>query len=335
MPVPEKNRSWSPHRFCVAPMMAWTDRHARYFLRLISRNARLYTEMVTANALIYGDPKRFLLFDPSEHPVALQLGGSDPVGLAQAAAIGEQWGYDEINLNVGCPSDRVSSGHFGACLMAEPKLVAEAVAAMAEVCSVPITVKCRIGIDDMDVHEPLDHFMSGIIGAGCKTVIVHARKAWLKGLSPKENRDVPPLDYPRVYELKRSFPNTAVIINGGITTLDKSLSHLDHVDGVMLGRAAYELPYLLTDVDQKIFISNTNSLTRLEIIEKYIPYCDLECDNGTPLHHMTRHILGLFHGCPGARGWRRHLSTQAVRENATTAIIREALDFVSTSQIAA
>ncbi len=315
--------------------MAWTDRHARYFLRQISQNARLYTEMVTANALLYGDPKRFLSFDPSEHPVALQLGGSDPVSLAQAASIGEQWGYDEINLNVGCPSDRVSSGHFGACLMAEPTLVADSVAAMSEACTIPITVKCRIGIDDMDVGEPLDQFVSGVRSAGCKTIIVHARKAWLKGLSPKENRDVPPLDHPRVYELKRSFPDMEVIINGGITTLGDSLSHLEHVDGVMLGRAAYELPYLLASVDQRVFGSNKNTLTRSEIVEAYIPYCEIECGNGTPLHHMTRHILGLFHGCPGARRWRRHLSTQAVRENATTEIISEALEMVSTNQLAA
>ena len=335
MPNTEIGQSWNPHRFCVAPMMAWTDRHARYFLRLISKDARLYTEMVTAYALIYGDPERFLSFDSTEHPVAVQLGGSDPKILAKAAAIGEEWGYDEINLNVGCPSDRVSSGHFGACLMAEPKLVAESVAAMTEACSVPVTVKCRIGIDDMDVGEPLDQFVSGIIEAGCRTIIVHARKAWLKGLSPKENRDIPPLDYPRVYELKRTFPNTSIVINGGIITLEECASHLDFVDGVMLGRAAYELPYTLDCVDQLIFGSTANQLTRTEIVEKYIPYCDRERDSGTPLHHMTRHILGLFHGCPGARGWRRHLSTQSVREGASTAVIREALDYVGQDQIAA
>lgn len=324
-----------PHRFCVAPMMAWTDRHTRYFLRLICKNAGLYTEMVTANALVHGDPERFLSFDASEHPVALQLGGSDPSLLAKAAKTGEDWGYDEINLNVGCPSDRVSSGHFGACLMAQPSLVADCIQAMAETVSLPVTVKCRIGIDDMDTGEPLDRFIQTVHSAGCQTFIIHARKAWLKGLSPKENRDIPPLDYERVYQLKRSFSDLKIIINGGVTTLDQSKAHLEHVDGVMLGRAAYETPYLLADVDQQIFGLETATATRARIVEQFIPYCDKEVSLGTPLHRMTRHILGLFHGCPGARHWRRHLSTNAVRKGATTEVIKNALEFVSARQQAA
>lgn len=324
-----------PHRFCVAPMMAWTDRHTRYFLRLISRNAGLYTEMVTANALVYGNPARFLAFDDSEHPVALQLGGSDPVLLAKAAHIGEAWGYDEINLNVGCPSDRVSNGHFGACLMAEPSLVADCIQAMAEAVSLPVTVKCRIGIDDMDTGEPLDRFIESTHRAGCQTFIIHARKAWLKGLSPKENRDIPPLDYARVYQLKKHYSDLKIILNGGIKTIDQSKEHLEHVDGVMLGRAAYETPYLLAEVDQQFFGESGPAASRVSIVEKFLPYCDNEVARGTPLHRMTRHILGLFHGCPGARQWRRHLSTNAVRKNATTNVIKEALEFVSARQQAA
>ena len=335
MPHLDSKRTWNAHRFCVAPMMAWTDRHARFFLRLISRNARLYTEMVPANALLHGATERFLAFDPTEHPVALQIGGADPNGLACAAKIGEEWGFDEINLNVGCPSDRVSSGHFGACLMAEPTLVAECVAAMSQACSIPVTVKCRIGIDNMEVGQPLDDFVGGIINAGCQTIIVHARKAWLKGLSPKENRDIPPLNYERVYDLKRNFPGASIIINGGIQSLEECKMHLSRVDGVMLGRAAYELPYLLSRVDQQIFQSNDRQHSRLEIIEKLLPYCDTEINKGTPLHHITRHIMGLFHGCPGARNWRRHLSTNAVKETATTAVIREALGFITPNRQAA
>lgn len=315
--------------------MAWTDRHARFFLRLISKEARLYTEMVTVNALIHGDPARFLDFDVAEHPVALQLGGSDPVLLERAARIGEQWGYDEINLNVGCPSDRVSSGNFGACLMAEPELVADCVAAMAEAVQVPVTVKCRIGVDDMDVGAPLDRFVAGVLSSGCQTIIVHARKAWLKGLSPKENRDVPPLDYARVYSLKQTFPDATIVINGGIQTVDESMNHLSHVDGVMLGRAAYETPYILSDVDRRIFGSEHGQSGRLQIIEEFVPYCESEVRKGTRLHTMTRHILGLFHGCPGARGWRRHLSTYAVRENAPASVIHDALEFVATDRKAA
>lgn len=316
-------------------MMAWTDRHARFFLRLISRNARLYTEMVTANAIIHGRQDRFLAFNDAEHPVALQLGGSDPAALAEAAKIGENWGYDEINLNVGCPSDRVSSGQFGACLMAHPSLVADCVQSMSEAISLPVTVKCRIGIDDMDTGEPLDHFIETVSSADCNSFIIHARKAWLKGLSPKENRDVPPLDYQRVYELKQRFPHLSIIINGGIGTLEQSNEHLSHVDGVMLGRAAYETPYLLAAADQVIFGKTTPVPSRVSLVEQLIPYCDSEVERGTPLHRITRHILGLFHGCPGARQWRRHLSTNAVKDGATTAVIENALEFVSARQQAA
>lgn len=313
-------------RFSVAPMMAWTDRHARFFLRLISRHALLYTEMVPVNALIHGDPARFLRFDTTEHPIALQVGGSDPVTLAKAAAMAELWGYDEVNLNVGCPSDRVSSGNFGACLMAEPKLVADCVRAMTEATNVPVTVKCRIGIDDMDVGDPLNDFVSGIIESGCSTVIVHARKAWLKGLSPKENRDIPPLNYPRVYQLKADFPETEFIINGGITTITHGLEHLKAVDGVMLGRAAYENPFILSEVDRAFFNNECLPKSRIEVIKQLIPYCENQIAQGTPLHNITRHILGLFHGCPGAKRWRRHLSINAVKPDASAALLHEALE---------
>ncbi|MEQ9111238.1 MAG: tRNA dihydrouridine(20/20a) synthase DusA [Rhodospirillaceae bacterium] len=336
MMAEESQKSFAlSRRFSVAPMMAWTDRHARYFLRLISQRALLYTEMVPVNALIYGDPERFLKFDQAEHPIALQLGGSDPKQLARGSIIGEQWGYDEINLNVGCPSDRVSSGNFGACLMAEPQLVADCVSAITEATRLPVSVKCRIGIDDMDTGAPLDSFVAGIIEAGCQVVVVHARKAWLKGLSPKENRDVPPLDYKRVHRLKSDFPDTEIIINGGITSIEDGLSHLPFVDGVMLGRAAYENPYLLSTVDSSFFGQTTNALSRLDVIERIIPYCEREISKGTPLHRMTRHILGLFHGYPGARRWRRHLSTNAVKPGASASLLYEALELMNIDRKAA
>ncbi len=325
-----------PHRFSVAPMMAWTDRHARYFMRLLSRHARLYTEMVPLNGLLHAGPERFLGHSPLEHPLALQVGGADPDGLATAAAMAEDWGFDEINLNVGCPSDRVSSGHFGACLMAEPALVADCVSAMHTATRLPVTVKCRIGIDDMDTGAPLDRFVEGIAAAGCATVIVHARKAWLNGLSPKENREIPPLDYNRVYDLKRAFPQLTIVINGGITSLDACQTHLEHVDGVMLGRAAYELPYLLADVDRALFDDDqTEPLTRHQAVETFAAYCAEEQQRGTPLHHMTGHILGLFHGCPGARAWRRFLSTEAVKAGASADILIRSLDFVTPERAAA
>jgi len=333
--TPETNAQ-KTYRFSVAPMMAWTDRHARFFMRLLSRHARLYTEMVPLNGLLHAGPERFLSHDPCEQPLALQIGGADPKGLAKAAEIAEAWGFAEINLNVGCPSDRVASGHFGACLMAEPALVAECVGAMHAATSLPVTVKCRIGIDDMDTGAPLDAFVRRIADAGCKTVIVHARKAWLKGLSPKENREIPPLDYARVYALKQSFPELTIVINGGITTLDACKSHLAHVDGVMLGRAAYELPYLLTEVDPVLFGENSvPPPSRHQAIRDFAPYCAREVAQGTPLHHMTRHVLGLFHGYPGARAWRRFLSTEAVKKNAQADLLNRSLDLVPEARAAA
>ena len=292
-------------------MMEWTDRHCRYFLRLISRRTFLYTEMVTAEAVLYGDRERVLGFSPEEHPVGLQLGGSDANKLAAAAKIGADYGYDEINLNIGCPSDRVQSGRFGACLMAEPDLVAECVAAMGEAASLPITVKCRIGIDDQDAEESLDRFVDGVAKAGARTFIVHARKAWLKGLSPKENRDVPPLDYGRVARLKARRPELEIVLNGGIESLASAKAHLGEVDGVMLGRAAYADPYLLAEVDRELFGSNETPPSRLDVLDRFVPYVEAQLARGARLNQMTRHILGLFHGQPRARAFRRHLAENA------------------------
>jgi tRNA-dihydrouridine synthase A len=299
------------HRFCVAPMMEWTDRHCRYFLRLISRWAFLYTEMVTAEAVLYGNRDRVLGFSPEEHPVGLQLGGSDAEKLAAAACIGADYGYDEINLNIGCPSDRVQSGRFGACLMAKPDLVAECVAAMGGASALPVTVKCRIGIDDQDAEESLDRFIDRTAEAGCKTFIVHARKAWLKGLSPKENRDVPPLDYSRVLRLKQRRPDLEIVLNGGIESFAGALAHLPGVDGVMLGRAAYADPYLLADVDGVLFGSDATPPSRLDVLDRFVRYVEAQLAQGARLNQMTRHILGLFHGQPRARAFRRHLAENA------------------------
>ena len=280
------------HKFCVAPMMDWTDRHCRFFHRLLSVRALLYTEMVTAEAVLHGKRDMLLGFSPEEHPVALQLGGSDPAKLAEAAAIGAGFGYDEINLNVGCPSDRVQEGRFGACLMAEPELVARCVAAMRRVVRVPVTVKCRIGIDDQDSEADLERFIWAVADAGCRTFIVHARKAWLQGLSPKENREVPPLDYARVYRLKEAHPELAIILNGGITELGDAESHLDHVDGVALGRAAYQNPYLLAEVDRRFFGAATETPSRRAVIEALIPYAERHLAAGGRLNNIARHILG-------------------------------------------
>jgi tRNA-dihydrouridine synthase A len=299
------------HRFCVAPMMEWTDRHCRYFLRLISKATFLYTEMVTAEAVLYGDRTRVLGFSPQEHPVGLQLGGSDPAKLAAAAKIGADYGYDEINLNIGCPSDRVQSGRFGACLMAEPDLVAQCVAAMGEAAGLPITVKCRIGIDDQDAEESLDRFVDGVAAAGARTFIVHARKAWLKGLSPKENRDVPPLDYGRVSRLKARRPELEIVLNGGIDSLASATAHLSEVDGVMLGRAAYADPYLMAEVDRTLFGSDDTPPSRLDVLDRFAPYVQDQLAHGARLNQMTRHILGLFHGQPRARAFRRYLAENA------------------------
>ena len=295
-------------RFSVAPMMACTDRHCRNFLRVISGRALLYSEMVTADALIHGDTARLLAFEEAEHPVALQLGGSDPAGLAKAAELGAERGYDEINLNVGCPSDRVRSGRFGACLMAEPERVAACIDAMIQAVAIPVTVKCRIGIDDQDAEHDLNRFIETVAAAGCSSFIVHARKAWLQGVSPKQNREVPPLDYERVYRLKQTYDGLEIIINGGIETIEQCEAHLAHVDGVMLGRAAYDNPYLLSLVDERLFGDDRPRLERGEILERYLPYVEAELAKGEPLHRMTRHILGLFKGQPGARAFRRTLS---------------------------
>ncbi len=313
------------HRFCVAPMMARTDRHDRYFLRRISRHALLYSEMVTADALLHGDRARLLDFDASEQPLALQLGGSDPAGLARCAALAEAWGYDEVNLNVGCPSDRVRQRKIGACLMAEPELVARCVAAMAEACALPVTVKTRIGIGDRTEAAFLDDFVGIVAAAGVRSFIIHARPAILGGLSPKQNRDVPPLDYERVYKLKRDFPDLEIVINGGITTLDEAVEHLTQVDGVMLGRAAYETPYLLAGVDRRIFGDARSVVERGEVAESMLPYIDRQRAAGVPLGSITRHMLGLFRGCRGGRAWRRHLSENAHRRDAGSDVVRAAL----------
>ncbi len=317
--LPEPDR-----RFSVAPMMDWTDRHDRFFLRLISRHALLYTEMVTAPAIIHGDRGYLLGFSDEEHPVAVQLGGSVAEELVQAAKIAEDYGYDEINLNVGCPSDRVQSGRFGACLMLEPDLVAECVAAMQNAVHVPVTVKCRIGVDEQDPREALPTLIEKVSATGCRNFTVHARKAWLQGLSPKENRTVPPLDYPLVYEMKRMFPALEICINGGIATLDETEEHLAHVDGVMMGRAAYENPYVLADVDQRFFGATLAPLSRHEVIEVFLPYIAARLTEGVPLNAMTRHILGLFQHMPGARAFRRHLSENAHKPGAGLDVVRDA-----------
>ncbi|MGE0627367.1 MAG: tRNA dihydrouridine(20/20a) synthase DusA [Hyphomicrobiaceae bacterium] len=304
------------HRFCIAPMMELTDRHCRYFHRLLSRRALLYTEMITGEAIRHGNRDRLLAFDPAEHPVALQLGGSDPLVLAQAAAIGEGYGYAEINLNCGCPSTRVQDGRFGACLMREPDLVAGLYSAMQDVVSIPVTVKCRIGVDEQDAEEDLERFVSTLAAAGCRTFIVHARKAWLQGLSPKENREVPPLDYGRVHRLKQRHPTLEIVINGGIGSLQEAASHLEHVDGVMLGRAAYQTPYLLAAVDAALFGDKTSPVSRVDLLRRLLPYTERHVAGGGRLNNITRHILGLLHACPRGRAFRRHLSENAVRDNA-------------------
>ncbi len=315
-------------RLCIAPMLDWTDRHCRYFLRLISPSALLYTEMVTTGAILFGDRDKFLRFSPEESPVALQLGGSNPEELKQCADIAEQLGYNEINLNVGCPSDRVQKGKIGACLMAEPELVAEIVSAMKQTVKIPVTVKCRIGIDDQDSYEFLAQFTQHIITAGCKTLIVHARKAWLTGLSPKQNREIPPLDYERVYQLKQDFPDLEIIINGGVTSASQVQSHLTYVDGVMIGREAYHNPFFLTSIESTVFDTHRVFKERSAIVNAIIPYVQKHLDEGGRLHHITRHMLGLFHGQPNGKLWRRHLCTEAVKPNAGIDVLTAALDFV-------
>lgn len=326
-------------KFSVAPMMDWSDRHCRVFHRVMTRRARLYTEMLTTGAIIHGDRQRLLGFDASEHPVALQLGGSDPRDLAIAARIGEDFGYDEININVGCPSDRVKDGRFGACLMAEPGLVAEGVAAMKRAVHVPVTVKCRIGIDDQDPEVALDVLARNVVAAGCDTLIVHARKAWLNGLSPKENRDIPPLDYDRVYRLKAAMPDVPVIINGGIASLDEAKQHLRHLDGVMLGRTAYHDPWRLLSVDAELFGESAPHTAMKDVFEAMAPYIERQLAQGTRLHSITRHFVGAFHGVPGARAFRRHLAENGVKPGAGVNVLRDAIarvgDRVAAASIAA
>jgi tRNA-dihydrouridine synthase A len=316
-------------------MMDWTDRHCRVFHRHLTRRARLYTEMLTTGALIHGDRARPLGFDPGEHPVALQLGGSDPRDLATSAKIGEDFGYDEINLNVGCPSDRVKDGRFGACLMAEPELVAFCVDAMKRAVKIPVTVKCRIGIDEQDPEVALDTLARGVIAAGADVLIVHARKAWLSGLSPKENRDIPPLDHDRIYRLKAALPNVPVVINGGIGSLEAARAHLAHVDGVMLGRAAYQEPWRLLNVDPVLFGQAAPHSTMKDALAAMLPTIERELSRGTRLHAITRHFVGAFHAVPGARAFRRHLAEQGVKPGAGTEVLRDAIALVEERATAA
>lgn len=319
----------SAMRFSVAPMMDWTDRHCRAFHRILSHHATLYTEMVTAAAIIHGARDRLLGFSDAEHRVVVQLGGSDPQHLAEAARIAQSYGYDEINLNVGCPSDRVQGGNFGACLMQTPELVAACVAAMTQAVSIPVSVKCRIGVDDQDPEEALDRLADAVIEAGCAALTVHARKAWLKGLSPKENREIPPLDYDRVYRLKQRLGAYPIAINGGIENFEAIKSHLSHVDGVMLGRAAYHNPELLLSVDPLLFDEASPVADAYAALEAYFPYIDDRLADGAPLHAMTRHLLGLFQGRPGARAYRRHLATEGVKRDAGLDVLKAAMAHVA------
>jgi tRNA-dihydrouridine synthase A len=319
----------SAARYSVAPMMDWTDTHCRTFHRILTRRALLYTEMVTTGAVIHGPRSRLLAHDASEHPLALQLGGSDPTELAEAARIAQDFGYDEINLNCGCPSDRVQNGRFGACLMREPELVGRCIAALKEATALPVTVKCRIGVDDQDPEQALHALVDAVIAAGVDGVIVHARKAWLQGLSPKENRDVPPLDYPLVHALKRDRPGLFVAINGGVADNDAAAGHLAVVDGVMVGRAAYHSPEILLDVDARFFDGDRTVPDGFAAVEAFMPYMARKLETGVRLHDMTRHLLGLFTGLPGARAWRRHLATEAVKPGAGLDVLRDALAKVS------
>jgi len=313
----------------IAPMLDWTDRFDRYFLRLISKHALLYTEMITTAALLHGDRDYLLAFDPLEHPVAVQLGGSDPAALANCAELCESHGYDEVNLNLGCPSDRVQSGRFGACLMIEPALVSDCIRAMTEVVDIPVTLKSRIGIDEHDSYEVLSQLVEQVSAAGCKTFIVHARKAWLKGLSPKENRDIPPLQYDRVYRLKKDFPELEIVINGGIKTLDQTEEQLQHVDGVMIGREAYHNPWILAEADRRFYQSERAIPSRHQVLEELVPFVEHELGQGVRLHQITRHILGLFQGQPGARAWRRYLSENAHLKGAGPEVIQQAAALIA------
>jgi tRNA-dihydrouridine synthase A len=325
MVVNEEMPANQAYRFCVAPMMDWTDRHCRFFHRLLSRRARLYTEMLTAKAVIHGRRDRLLGFDAAEHPVCLQLGGSEPAELAEAAAIGAGYGYDEINLNIGCPSERVKSGSFGACLMREPELVGDCLAAMKARAKIPVTVKCRLGVDEQDPEMALGQLAEKAVAAGCDALIVHARKAWLKGLSPKENRSVPPLDYAAVRNLKRAYPYLPIVLNGGLSALAQMRAELAHVDGVMAGRAAYQNPALLLDVDPFLFGEKPPFASRALAAEAFLSYAAARLAEGVPLQAMTRHILGLFNGLPGAAAFRRHLAEEAAKPCAGISAVRGAL----------
>ncbi|WP_220769308.1 tRNA dihydrouridine(20/20a) synthase DusA [Shewanella sp. MBTL60-007] len=309
--------------FSIAPMLDWTDRHYRYFARLMSSQALLYTEMVTTGAILHGRGD-YLAYNEEEHPLALQLGGSNPVDLAACAKLAAQRGYDEVNLNVGCPSDRVQNGRFGACLMAEPELVAECVSAMKQVVDIPVTVKTRIGIDEQDSYEFLTQLIDTVKAAGCEEFIIHARKAWLQGLSPKENREIPPLDYERVYQLKRDYPELNISINGGVKTLEECQTHLQHLDGVMVGREAYQNPYILAEVDQKLCGMDTPVISRDAVLEKLLPYIEKHLQQGGRLNHITRHIIGLYQGEVGSRVWRRYLSENAHKQGAGIEVITQA-----------
>lgn len=312
----------------VAPMIDWTDRFYRYFLRLISKHALLYTEMIHVNAILKGNTELLLKYDQSEHPLALQIGGSDATALAQAAVIAQDYGYDEININVGCPSERVQAGSFGACLMAEPQIIADAVTAMQAKVSIPVTVKSRIGIDDNDHYDYLYQFVDTVRQAGCKIFVVHARTALLKGLSPKENREIPPLKYDHVYRLKRDFPELTIIINGGITTHEQIGEHLQQVDGVMLGRVAYHDPYTLATVDRDYYHVDHSIPSRIEIIENYLPFVEQQLADGIALNHITRHLMGIFQGQPNARLWRRYLSEHSTKPQAGIEVLKSALEII-------
>ncbi|MDL5025606.1 tRNA dihydrouridine(20/20a) synthase DusA [Vibrio sp. TMPB1044] len=320
-----KTSKYASNRLSVAPMLDWTDRHCRYFHRLLSQQTLLYTEMVTTGAILHGKGD-FLEYSEQEHPLALQLGGSNPVDLAACAKLAGERGYDEVNLNVGCPSDRVQNGRFGACLMAEPELVADCVSAMKEVTDIPITVKTRIGIDDQDSYEFLTKFISTVSEkGGCEQFTIHARKAWLSGLSPKENREIPPLDYDRAYQIKKDFSDLVIAVNGGVTTLEQTKEHLQHLDGVMIGREAYHSPFILAEVDLQIFGLDTPIKKRSQVVEEMYPYIERELSNGASLGHISRHMLGLFQSMPGARQWRRYISENAHKKGAGIEVMQTAL----------
>lgn len=320
------------HRLTIAPMLDWTDRHARYFLRLLSPHARMYSEMITTGAIIHGDSERFLRFTAAENPIALQLGGSDVHDLARACKIAENYAYDEINLNVGCPSDRVQSGRFGACLMADAKHVAQCVQAMQDSSSKLITVKCRTGIDELDSFAFLEDFINTLYLAGCRVFIIHARKAWLSGLSPKENREIPPLQYERVYQIKRLFPDACIVINGGIKTAEESVQHVQHCDGVMIGREAYQNPYSLVAQEQALF-GDFIAPSRRQVVENMLPYIEQEMLQGVRLHHIVRHMIGLFNAQPGGKQFRRHLSEYGHKKDANIQVLLDALAYTEQHQV--